>query len=63
MGFVLSPAFAPESHTKYGVILVRRNNYGAVQLLAKCMVNFVVMVATAAFANLIVKSTRIRAKL
>jgi hypothetical protein len=38
MGFVLSPAFAPESQRKYGVILVRRNNYGAVQLLAECMV-------------------------
>jgi hypothetical protein len=37
MGFVLSPAFAPESQAKYGVILVQRNKYAAVQLIVKCM--------------------------
>jgi hypothetical protein len=38
MGFVLSPAFAPESLVEYGVFLLRRNKYAAVQLLVKCMV-------------------------
>jgi hypothetical protein len=40
MGFVLSsPAFAPESQAKYGVILLQCNKYAAVQLIVKCMVN------------------------